>query len=213
MHDAFPTVPHINLFNVQPLTPTSALVSWNTSNSLVDTYTVSYTRLCDNIKGTLTIENGTSESILIDSLYPGLQYSISITAANLLGRGMERTDLITLDGSGKHFITNNAPCNGLYSPGPPIEAPLLQPPVIVNSTSVRLSWKKLNCLTHNVSITGYSIQYFIDKNPQPVFLIVPAITSTILTGLNKFCLYYISIAAINNNGIGPYSHEFRFNTS
>ena len=81
------------------------MVSWDTSNSLVDNYTISYTRLCDNIKRTLFIGNGTSNSTVIDSLYPGLQYSISITATNLLGKGMERSVSVTLKADGMCFIT------------------------------------------------------------------------------------------------------------
>ena len=81
------------------------MVSWNTSNCLVDNYTVSYTGLCDNIKGTILIGNGTLSSTVINSLSPGLQYSISITAANLLGKGMERTDSVTLEGNGKYNVT------------------------------------------------------------------------------------------------------------
>ena len=81
------------------------MVSWDTSNSLVDNYTVSYTRLCDNIKGTILIGNGSSNSTVIDSLSPGLQYSISITAANLLGRGIERTGIVTLEVNGKYNVT------------------------------------------------------------------------------------------------------------
>ena len=100
MH-VFSIVPLINLLNVRPLTPTSVMVSWDTSNSLVDNHTISYTRLCDNIEGTPSIVNGTSKSRVIDSLSPGFQYSISITTANLLGKGMERTVNVTLEGSGK----------------------------------------------------------------------------------------------------------------
>ena len=84
------------------------MVSWNTSNSLVDNYTVSYTRLCDNIKGTLFIGNGTSNSTVIDSLYPGLQYSISITATNLLGKGLERNVSVTLEADGMCHVTRNS---------------------------------------------------------------------------------------------------------
>ena len=101
----FLIVPLITSLNVQPLTPTSAMVSWDTSNSLVDNYTVSYTRLCDNIKGTILIGNGSSNSTVIDSLSPGLQYSISITATNLLGKGMERNDSVTLKADGMCLIT------------------------------------------------------------------------------------------------------------
>ena len=106
----FPTVPLITSLNVQPLTPTSVMVSWDSSNSLVDNYIVSYTGSCDNIKGTVLIENGTSNSTVIDSLSPGLQYSISITATNLLGKGMERTDSVTLEADGMWLITRNSLC-------------------------------------------------------------------------------------------------------
>ena len=104
----------MNLFNVQPLTPTSAMVSWNTSNSLVNNYTVSYTHLCDNTKGTLFIENGSSNSTVIHSFYPGLQYSISITAANLLGKGMERTVNVTLEGNGIYICCQLALTNMFF---------------------------------------------------------------------------------------------------
>ena len=104
------TVPLITSLNVKPLTPTSVMVSWDSSNSLVDNYTVSYTRLCDNIKGTVIVGNGTSNSTVIDSLYPGLQYSISITAANLLGRVMKRNDSVTLEADGMCYVTRNSLC-------------------------------------------------------------------------------------------------------
>ena len=100
------TVPSLAAVTAQTLTSRSVMVSWKVSNySIIDNFTVSYTRLCDNIKGTVLIENGISESILIDSLYPGLQYSISITAANLLGKGMEGTVTVTLEESGKYVVT------------------------------------------------------------------------------------------------------------
>ena len=101
----FLTVPLITSLNVQPLTPTSVIVSWDSSNSLVDNYTISYTRLCENTKRTLFIKNGLSNSTVINSFYPGLQYSISITAANLLGEGIERTDSVTLKADGMCFNT------------------------------------------------------------------------------------------------------------
>ena len=42
---------------------------------------------------------------------------------------------------------------------------------------------------------------------------VSAITNTTLTGLTEFRLYYIRVAAINSNGIGPYSQAISFYTS
>ena len=45
--------------------------------------------------------NGFSKSTTLSNLYPGIQYSISITATNLLGRGMERRVTVILEGNGK----------------------------------------------------------------------------------------------------------------
>ena len=81
------------------------MIYWNAlPNRIIDNYTVIYTRLCDNEKETITIEHGTSNSIAIYNLYPGLQYSISIIPVNILGKGMEMTDTVTLDDSSM-FVT------------------------------------------------------------------------------------------------------------
>ena len=109
--------------------------------------------------------------------------------------------------------------DGCYFPDPPTEAPLLQPPVVVISTTLKLSWEEINCTQTNCSsncngvIIGYNIHYHPNKEPQSVFLNVTAVTNVTITGLTEFRLYYIRIAAINNNGIGPYSQEFSFYTS
>ena len=52
-------------------------------------------------------DNGFSNCTTLSNLYPGLQYSISITAANLLGRGMERRMTILLEGNGKCACSQN----------------------------------------------------------------------------------------------------------
>ena len=51
--------------------------------------------------------DGFSNSTTLSNLYPGLQYSISITAANLLGRGMERRVTVILEGNGKCTCSQN----------------------------------------------------------------------------------------------------------
>ena len=94
--------------------------------------------------------------------------------------------------------------------GPPTGAPLLQPPVVFNSTAVRISWEEINCTQTNGMIIGYNIQYLTNKEPQSVFLNVTTVTNVTITGLTEFRLYYIRVAAINNNGTGPYSQEFSF---
>ena len=84
------------------LTQSSIIVSWETSNSsITDGYIVSYIRFCDNIEDVMFIEDGASNSTTIDKLHPGHQYSISIAPYNILGKGMERTVIATVEGSGK----------------------------------------------------------------------------------------------------------------
>ena len=93
-----------------------------------------------------------------------------------------------------------------FSTGPPSGAPSLQPVVTINSTAIRLTWEDVNCTERNGVITGYRVQYNIDGGIQST-INVTAITSTMITGLTKFRLYTVSVAAINTNGIGPYSNE------
>ena len=91
---------------------------------------------------------------------------------------------------------------------------MLQPPIVINFTAVRLSWEEVNCTQRNGVIVGYNIRYFIYKEPQPMFLNVTADDTNItIINLTEFCLNHISVAAINGNGIGPYSQEFSFYTS
>ena len=100
-----PTVPIISNFNASMLTPSSITVFWTSSNSIVtDNYTVLYTRLCDNIRETVFIDDGSSTGTIIDSLYPGYQYSVYVIAANLLGRTTEKAVNVTLEGTGKSLF-------------------------------------------------------------------------------------------------------------
>ena len=87
------------------LTPSSIIVSWTTSNSsITDNYTVLYTRLCDSIRETVFIDDGSSTGTIIDSLYPGYQYSVYVIAANLLGRTIERAVNVILEGTGRSLF-------------------------------------------------------------------------------------------------------------
>ena len=101
----FHTVPSVAAVTTQTLTSRSVMVSWKVSNySIIDSFMVSYIGLCDNVRRSMFLEKSTSNSTVIDSLYPGLQYSISITATNLLGKGMERTVNVTLEGIGMYYV-------------------------------------------------------------------------------------------------------------
>ena len=85
-------------------------------------------------------------------------------------------------------------------------------PVTVNSTAVRLSWEELNCTQRRGIITGYSILY-VTGGIQSTVNVTADATSTELTGLIEFRQYSVSVAAINANGIGPYSDAQNVYTS
>ena len=91
---------------------------------------------------------------------------------------------------------------------------MLLVPVIIHSTAVSLSWGEVNCTDRNGAITGYSVQYSIVGGMQSTTVNVTGdITSTVIDGLTEFIIYTVSIAAINNNGIGPNSNEHVVYTS
>ena len=88
---------------------------------------------------------------------------------------------------------------------------MLLVPVIINSTAVSLSWDEVNCTERNGAITGYSVQYSIVGEIQFTTVNVTGdVTSTVIDGLKEFTIYLVSVAAINGNGIGPYSNEQMF---
>ena len=91
---------------------------------------------------------------------------------------------------------------------PPSGAPVLLVPVIINSTAVSLSWGKVNCTERNGAITGYSVLYSIVGEIHSTTVNVTGdVTSNVIDGLKEFTVYLVSVAAINNNGIGPYSNQ------
>ena len=85
---------------------------------------------------------------------------------------------------------------------------MLLVPVILNSTAVSLSWGVVNCTERNGAITGYSVQYSIVGGIQSTTVNVTGdVTSTVIDGLTELTVYLVSVAAINGNGIGPYSNK------
>ena len=85
---------------------------------------------------------------------------------------------------------------------------MLHPPVTINSTAASLSWDEVNCTG---VITGYIVQYTITGGIIAT-VNISTTTSVVIAGLITFRVYSFSVAAINNNGIGPYSNEQKFYT-
>ena len=85
---------------------------------------------------------------------------------------------------------------------------MLLVPVIINSTAISLFWEEVNCTERNGAITGYSVQYSIAEGMQYTTVNNTGyFTSTVIHGLITCTQYSIKVAAINSNGVGPYSNN------
>ena len=71
----------------------------------------------------------------------------------------------------------------------------------------------MNCTQRNGTITGHIVQYYIEGG-EAVFNVnvSQGISSIVISNLTESSFYYIRIAAINDNGMGPYSEALRFFT-
>ena len=98
-------VPSILSLDIQKVKTISFLASWDTVNtSIVDNYTVSVTRLCDNVLlSPVNVIDGDLSCILIDGILSGSQYRVSLIPANILGEGIEIAENVTIDQKGIMF--------------------------------------------------------------------------------------------------------------
>ena len=69
---------------------------------IIDNYTLTVTRLCDNVMFIPTNISNTFNNISISGFSSGLQYTVSIIPLNILGTGMEFNVNVTVtEGTGK----------------------------------------------------------------------------------------------------------------
>ena len=72
--------------------------------SIIDNYTVTVTRLCENVVlSQMSGIDGNLTELSID-VPSGFEYSVSIVPINLLGEGMAETDYVTVPGNGKSLL-------------------------------------------------------------------------------------------------------------
>ena len=205
-------VPSISSLEAQSTTSDSITLSWTIpEGNIIDNYTLTVTRLCDNVVFTPTTGiNGNETQYTITGLYSGLQYTVSIIPLNILGTGMEsNVNATVMDGTGKLLVHICLYCK-YHCTDPPSGAPVLLVPVIINSTAISLSWGEVNCTERNGAITGYSVQYSIVGEMQSTIVNVTGnVTNTVIDGLIIICTEYsIKVAAINNNGVGTYNTAY-----
>ena len=101
------TVPSISSLEAQSTVNDSLTLSWTIpEGNIIDNYTLTVTRLCDNVVFTPTTGiNGNETQYTITGLYSGLHYTVSIIPLNILGTGMESTVNATImEGTGKLLV-------------------------------------------------------------------------------------------------------------
>ena len=104
------TVPSISSLEVQSTTSDSITLSWTIpEGNIIDNYTVTVIRLCDDIMFPPTIGiNDTQHTIT--GLHIGLQYTVSIIPLNILGAGVEsnmNTAVSVMEGNGIRLLNDN----------------------------------------------------------------------------------------------------------
>ena len=104
---SFTSVPSISSLETQSTTSNSITLSWTIpEGNSIDKYTLTVTRLCDNVVFTPTTGINSNETqCTITGLYSGLQYTVSIIPLNILGTGMESNVNVTvMEGTGKLLV-------------------------------------------------------------------------------------------------------------
>ena len=75
--------------------------------------------------------------------------------------------------------------------------------VDTTSTKITIQWKELPCSDRNGDITGYTVRYSISGSN--ITLRNYSDTAATLVDLIPFTNYSIEVAAVNDNGTGPFS--------
>ena len=95
-------VPSISSLEAQPTTSETVTLLWTIpEGDIIDNYTLTVTRLCDNV---MFIQSNISDAFnhISIGLSSGLQYTVGIIPLNLLGTGMESNVNVTvMEGTGK----------------------------------------------------------------------------------------------------------------
>ena len=94
-------------------------------------------------------------------------------------------------------------CYNSTVPGSPPQSITI---VSIDPASLKVSWEPPMELSYNVPITGYVIQY-VNDGTQEMIKDIKDISGTTYTisGLVACAKYSVKVAAMNDDGIGPFS--------
>ena len=86
-------------------------------------------------------------------------------------------------------------------------------PTIIMSSSTRdtttVQWEEVDCIDRNGLITGYRIRVMTSGEIETV----DDVREATISGLSPSTEYTVSVAAMNNQGIGPYSDGMMVETA
>ena len=85
----------------------------------------------------------------------------------------------------------------------------------LTSTSITVMWDRLSCVDRNGQITGYRIQYSITTLSTTVNITGTSASDRNFTAseLVPLTTYMFRLAAVNSDGVGPYSSVERIATT
>ena len=101
------TVPSISSLEAQSTTSDSITLSWTIPEGVsIDNYTLTVTRLCDNVVFPPTTGiNGSFTTLPINGLSSGLQYTVGVIPLNILGTGMKSSlNATVMEGTGEILL-------------------------------------------------------------------------------------------------------------
>ena len=84
----------------------------------------------------------------------------------------------------------------------------------LNSTSITVMWDRLSCVDRNGEIIGFRIQYGITTLSTTGNITGISVSDRTFTasGLVPLTTYMFRIAAVNSDGVGPYSNTESLDT-
>ena len=99
----------------------------------------------------------------------------------------------------------------------PSSPPLNVTAVVVNATTILVSWETPPIIHHNSPLTGYVIIYSDLSSPgggdeMRSSIMDPTVLTALIVNLEPYSLYDVQVAAVNNAGAGPRSLEVTIET-
>ena len=145
----------------------------------------------------------------------GTQYSITLTATLTGGGALGSTTAATLTAGQCSVLCSffYLDSHSLLAPAVPSAPPTDVAVSIKSSTSITVQWGSVPCRHQNGQITGYSVQYEAVGSSETGSEMVSGDSSggtATISGLTRWTMYTVQVAAVNSAGTGVYSTPLPF---